>query len=387
MTLSDANFRQGLSDIGADINRLDEILAPLESDNEAEKKDLPEAIGVLIRTKGDTIIGGDVIGGDKITQHVYYGRDTPESPPLLALKFPSYKPNYPQFDNELFFSLSNIGGGVVRVPEINLCIEKWEPVTKVDYTVPAAPPIILRLKVALSTETATYPLLKINNEPYRRFDANSQGAEDMCVQMSSEQNACYHIRIRIPYQDYAAGQEKELLYPAPEQPPLKVSFCYAPGWDSKITPNKLLDRQAVLAEIITTLNRVASILAAATPSETDTDRESLDQDLHQVGLYLGLAYLPAVLNCFIPPAAQMIRLENEFESVKVILELVHQVLRYQSLGTVHQFAGHFEFHDGAIDSLCDLFAKPDLVNRVREFFAERDEQARQDILTEIAKAL
>jgi hypothetical protein len=205
--------------------------------------------------------------------------------------------------------------------------------------------------------------------------------------MSSEQNACYHIRIRIPYQDYAAGQEKELLYPAPEQPPLKVSFCYAPGWDSKITPNKLLDRQAVLAEIITTLNRVASILAAATPSETDTDRESLDQDLHQVGLYLGLAYLPAVLNCFIPPAAQMIRLENEFESVKVILELVHQVLRYQSLGTVHQFAGHFEFHDGAIDSLCDLFAKPDLVNRVREFFAERDEQARQDILTEIAKAL
>lgn len=387
MKLSDANFLQGLYDIRADVNRLEEILGPSESDNEVEKNERPNEAGVSIKSGGDIAISGDVIGRDKITQHIYYGKDALASPPLLAVKFPRYEANYPQLDNELFFSLSNIGSGVVRVPEINLCIEKWEPVTMVDYTVPAAPPVILRLKVRLSTDTATYPLLKLNSEPYRRFDANSQGAEDMCVQMSSEQNACYHIRIRIPYQDYTAEQKSELLYPAPDQAPLSVSFCYAPGWDNTITPDNLLDRKAVLANIITTFSRVASILLASTPSENETFRASLDQRLHEAGLTLGLAYVPAVLNEFIPPVTQMIKAENDFESVKVILDLAHQVLRYQSFQDIRPFPVQFGFHDQVVDSLCSLIAKPDLTKLVRTFFAEHNEQTRQELLTEIANAI
>lgn len=92
--------------------------------------------------------------------------------PKPTISQPDYIPSYPVQDNELRFGLMNIGGGAIIVPEIELITEGWEPEANVDYTVPAAPLPILRLKVELSPRKSLYPLLKLNDEPARRFGAS-----------------------------------------------------------------------------------------------------------------------------------------------------------------------------------------------------------------------
>lgn len=135
MQQSDDNFLSGLSTIGEDIDRLDTLI-------QAEASRIEAAIKV------------------------------PE--PIISK--PVYKPNYPVSDNELWFCLMNIGGGAIEVPEIELITESCEPEIKVDFTVPAAPPVFLRLKVKLSPHKQYYPLLKLNDEDFRRFGASGQGA-------------------------------------------------------------------------------------------------------------------------------------------------------------------------------------------------------------------
>ncbi len=343
MKVSDDSFLQGLSELGQDVDRLETIISSVRNDTEIARK---------------------------------------RTDPQLVVRDPEYKPKYPQADNELLFSLMNVGGGVIKVPAINLLVEKWEPETKVDYTAIAAPPLILRLKVKLSPDTALYPLLILNNEPYRRFGANSEGAEDICVQMSSEKNARYSVRIRIPYRDQASEQDGELLYPALDKPAILVSFPYAPGWDSKVTPDTMLERGAVLAEITSTFSRARLILEESVPSVNEAQRENLDQRIRETGFLMGSAYIPYVLNRFIPPVTQMIKKENQLNSLKVILELIHQSMRY--LEPSRPFD---QFDTWAIDSLCNLFDKPEVANSVRAFFSQHDEQSRQKILAEIFESI
>lgn len=341
MKLSDHNFIQGLSEIGEDIDRLETIIASTKNDIEITRKQLTE--------------------------------------PKLAIRDPEYKNNYPYSDNELYFSLMNVGAGALKVPEISLFVEKWEPEIKVNYTAIAAPPIILRLKIKLSVGIQLYPLLKLNNEPYRRFGAYSEGAEDVCIQMSSEKNARYYVRIRIPYKDLATEQGGELLYPSADKPALVVSFPYAPGWGRRVTPDNMLERGKVLTEITNTFTKAKSILEEMGPSDDAAYLESIDQGIRETGFSMGLAYIPYVLNQFIPPVAEMIKEEKQTNALKVLFELAHQTMRHC------RRPGQFD--EGAINSLCNLFDKPEARNLVCSLFTQQDEESRQKILTEIFKAI
>lgn len=301
--------------------------------------------------------------------------------PVLAVRYPEYRAEYPQSENELLFSLMNIGSGAVKVPEIYLSIEKWEPETKVDFTAMAAPPMLLRLQVMLSPDNAKYPLLQLNNQPYRRFGAYSEGAEDVCIQMSSEKNARYRVRIRIPWKDFATDQEAELLYPPANQPPLLVSFVYAPGWNNTITPANMLERRKVLDEIIRAFQNVTAILKASVITEIDEQFEHINQRLRETGFGMGLEYMPFVLNRFIPPVAEMIRLENQMDTLNAVLELVHQTLRFP------ESVVHFGFDEQTIDALCELFSKPEISKQIHRFFAEPDEHQRSALLAKISEAI
>lgn len=337
MQLSDDDFLQGLDALGEDVERLNVLIDTV--------------IKLLEETKSELTV------------------------PKLIISDPDYRPNYPQSDNELLFCLMNIGGGAVKVPEIYLEFNKWEPETKVVYTVPAAPPIFLRLKVELSPGKSSYPLLQLNNQPFRRFGARSEGAEDIIIQMSSEKNALYHVRIRIPYKDIDTDQVKELVYPSLDKEPLLVSFPYAPGWDNRITPDNMLERGVVLTEIINTFSKAKLILEATEPSDDAAHHETIDKLLAGIGFYMGLGYLPEVLNRFIPPVARMIEEENRPGARKVIFELVHQSMRYSKYP--------LRFEDQAIDSLCNMGCYVLHASQIREFFKQQNEQRRLKILTEI----
>ncbi len=344
MQLSDDDFLQGLSTIGEDIGRLDTLIQSVRNDIEVAKREL--------------------------------------TVPRPIISEPEYKPSYPTFDNELWFGLMNMGGGAIKVPEIELVIESYEPETTVDYTVPAAPPLILRLKARLSPYIRHYPLLKLNNEPHRRFGPFSEGAEDVCIQMSSEANARYQVRVHIPYLDMATSAEGELIYPPPDKNPLEVSFPYAPGWDTSITPETMLARNAVLSEIITTFRKATSILEKVTPSDEPEKIENIDRDLREIGLFMGISTfpgLPHVLSAFTAPLAQMAHLEKRPDVFTVILKFAHQLIRC--------YPPDFPFEQPLVDTVCDIVRRPELANQVSQFFSEGDELTRQKCLDQILAML
>lgn len=337
MQASDDDFLQGLSTIGEDIDRLDALIQSVKAEIEAAKREL--------------------------------------TTPKPIISEPNYVPKYPQADNELYFGLMNIGGGAIKVPEIHLIVESWEPEIIVDYTVPAAPPLFLRIKVRLSPDVSQYALLKLNNEPFRRFGPHSEGAEDVCIQMSSETNARYRVRIHVPYTDMATGQAGELIYPAPDQNPLETSFCYAPGWNSSITPANMLARQEILTEIISTFNKATQILEQATPSDNMEQRDLIDERLREIGFFMGVGFMPQVLSRFIPPLTEIARIENRSDVVGIILKLAHQTMRYIDM-PIDQFA---------VDALCESTGRAETSKQIRRFFTEHDEANRQKYLAEIIR--
>ncbi|OPY15846.1 MAG: hypothetical protein A4E69_00427 [Syntrophus sp. PtaB.Bin138] len=343
MQRSDDDFLHGLTALGEDVDRLNALIGSV--------------VKLVEETKSALTV------------------------PKLIISEPEYNPKYPVSDNELNFCLMNIGGGAVKVPEMNLIVEKCEPETKIDYTAPAAPPIFLRLKVRLSPNTLHYPLLQLNNEPFRRYGAHAEGAEDVCVQMSSETNARYYTRIRIPYKEMTTDQDKELVYPPLDKPPIPVSFPYAPCWDRHVTPDNMLGREAVLTEIINTFGIARLILEETSPSDDAAHYKLIDEKLHEIGFFMGLGYLPYVLDRFIPPVARMIKAEKQYGALKVVLELTHQTMRYPR----GQFFGGGG--EEAIEALCDLVDKEDVKRQIREFFQKQDEQSRQEILTKVCEAI
>ena len=94
---------------------------------------------------------------------------------------------------------------------------------------------------------------------------------------------------------------------------------------------------------------------------------------------MGLGSIPYALNSFIPPVVQMVKEENQTSSLKVILELAHQTMRY-----AERFS---PLETRTIEAVCDLVGKPELTDRVRMFFTQEDEQSRQKILAEISEAI
>ena len=344
MQESNDGFRAGLTQFGEDTNRLAKHI---------------EYVGKLIaETK------------EKLTT------------PKLIISEPELQLHYPISDNEFSFGLMNIGGGALKVPEIEMRIENWEAETEVDYTIPAAPPQFLRLKVRLSPNRRHYPLLKLNNEPYRRFGAFSEGAEDICVQMSSETNARYQIRIQIPYKDADTGKEGKFLYPPTDEKPLEVPFCYAPGWSDDVMPETMLARAAVLSNIETTFSNVTLILAEATPSNNPEDLKIINEKINQTGIPIGIGDFPGLttmLSVFTPPLARMAQLEHRPVVLQVILRFAHQLARYCPPDPM---SGH-----PPIDALCEIVGKPELADDILMFFLEQDEFTRNESLTRIVSTI
>lgn len=328
---------------------------------------------------------------DRLGKHIEYVRkvidETKEelTIPKLIISEPELNLAYPICDNELLFGLMNIGGGAIKVSEIELKIESWEPDTKVDYTLPAAPPVFLKLKVRLSPNRKYYPLLELNNEPHRRFGAFSEGAEDICIQMSSEANARYLISINIPYKNAATGEEGTLLHPPANENPLEVPFCYAPGWRRDITPETMLAREAVLSEIETSLRNVTLVLEEAAPSDEPETIGNINQKISAAGIPIQIGEFPGLsemLSVFTPPLARMAQLEGRPDVFEVILRFAHQLSRYCPPDPMY---GH-PLVD-VVDALCDIVGKPELADDIRTFFSERDEFTRQEILAGILSTI
>ena len=173
-----------------------------------------------------------------------------QSRPDFRVLNPKVELDYPVSENKVRFILANTGGGTVTVEELYLDVERWEPATEVDYSVPAAPMAVLFLKAELSVDRAEYPLLALNNEPGREYNAQGAGAETVTLSLSSINNARYWVRVRAPYLDLSTGETQTALYPPEGRDPLMLPFVYAPGWKHIPGPDALLNRTQILENMI-----------------------------------------------------------------------------------------------------------------------------------------
>jgi hypothetical protein len=199
MEASDEAFRDGLRRLGADVDELQRDLAAVRETQ----------VGVEFR---------------------------------LALATVEHR--WPASDHQIAALLVNRGGGLVVLDEVHLDVEGWTTLTRADLTVPAAPVAVIRLKATLDTGTTNYPLFALNNEDPHQF-AQGLGAERLEIDLDSRHNARYRLRLRLAYYDERADQQRELVWPAPADPPIELDFPWAPGWRRDMD---LLDAGAVLAD-------------------------------------------------------------------------------------------------------------------------------------------
>jgi hypothetical protein len=191
MQESDFQFKAGLSDLGVDV------------------QEIADDIGELTR--------------------MMQARMESDRVQIRILK-PMPEIRWPDFDNRLSLLIANVGGGSVVVDEIFLDVERWEPERAVDYTVPGAPLPELVLRAELDTGRTQYPLLQLNGEPERVYNERGMGAERIRIDLSSEENARYWIRLRICFTDLSSGSEGTLFWPPESEDPWMLPFECAPGW-------------------------------------------------------------------------------------------------------------------------------------------------------------
>ena len=175
---------------------------------------------------------------------------------------------WPSADNRIEWLLANVGGGSVIVDEIYLDVERWEPKTRVDFTVPAAPLNIIYLQAELSVSQEEYPLLHLNGIDPRIFSERGAGAEKFILDIGSVDNAKYGLRLRVPYLDLSADQEGILYHPQLTENPLELSFPCAPGW-KEVDPLRLLNKEGVFEHMSKTFRAIGDMVeeAVANPEE------------------------------------------------------------------------------------------------------------------------
>ena len=220
MEESDERFREGLQRLGADVEELQRDLAAIRDTQ----------VGVEFRLARVTI-----------------------------------ERRWPALDHQIGALLVNRGGGLVVLDEVHLEVEDWTTLTRADLSVPAAPLAVIRLKATLDTGTASYPLFALNNEDAHQF-AQGLGAERLEIDLDSRHNARYRLRLRLAYYDERADRQRELVWPAPGDPPIELDFAWAPGWRRDMD---LLDAPAVLADTEARLDSFAQWL------EQDGDPQEL----------------------------------------------------------------------------------------------------------------
>jgi hypothetical protein len=339
MQASDSDFKNGLTAFGEDVHHIDECISTMLNEIRETKKTL-------------------TIPKPTITQ-------------------PKYIPSYPVFDNELQFGFMNAGGGVIIVPEIELIVESWEPETKVNYTTPMAPLPILKLKVELTPKESHYRLLELNNETERRFGAFSEGAEYICIQMSSETNARYKVRISIICDDVTTGETTRFIYPPIGENPIDVRFPYAPGWHNNVTSENMLSRDKILSEILDNFRTLTAslveknVIKNSDPANTEREQPDRIEFIH--GSYQNM------LRAFYRPVIQMAWSEKRSDALPIILKLAHHLLiRDHNNPTLVNLD---------VDGLNYVSNISNVSEDIRLFFNENNEGKRNNILDRIFSGL
>lgn len=177
---------------------------------------------------------------------------------------------WPVFDNQISGLLVNPANGLVVLDEVYIEVEDVVPHTEVNLSVPAAPLGLIQLRADLSPDQRTYPLFELNGEEPHSF-AGAATAERLVIDLGSEHNAVYSIRIRFSYYDGPSDSQKNLIWPAAESPPVEVPFACAPGWGRALD---LLDPQGVIDNAAQRLTALADWL----------DRNGPLDDLAQLGI-------------------------------------------------------------------------------------------------------
>jgi len=222
----------------------------------------------------------------------------------LGLMRPKVELRWPALDNRISALLANTGGGSVVVEEILLEVESWEPITIVDYSVPAAPLATLQLLVELTTKRTGYPLLELNGAEQRIFNERGGGAERVVVDASSAENVRYMIRLRLPFANLATGAAGELVHPPPASSPIELPFCCAPGWH-EVNVEALHEPERIYADMRDTLGGLATILADR--GDDDDVRRAAVERLRVPPFVLDPFFFTGFLLRFVVPFAQLAR--------------------------------------------------------------------------------
>ncbi|WP_445475590.1 hypothetical protein ACT9XH_02275 [Methanococcoides methylutens] len=267
----------------------------------------------------------------------------------LKMIRPSITLDYPQGDNEIKFILANTGSGSVIVEEIFLEVEKWEPETTIDYSLPAAPLNFIMLEAELTVHEMQYPLLKLNNERERTFNAKGEGADKIAITISSVENARYSLRLRIPYFDIVTGESYTLYYPAISENPIVVPFYFAPGW-KYLEPSNLLGRELIYQDLNGKLRFILSIFEkypASDPLREQEIRKMLNelQIWHDPENSISRTFY--FLSIFAPPFVSMSLMEGEQAAVDLILKLLCHEAEYFDETTRNEYWNALESGDTA----------------------------------------
>jgi hypothetical protein len=147
----------------------------------------------------------------------------------FSFRRPDVDLRWPIFDNQISGLLLNPSNGLVVLDEVHIEIEDVAPHTVVNLSVPAAPQGVIQLRADLSPDQRTYPLFELNGEPPHNF-AGAATAERLVIDLGSEHNATYRLRLRFSYYDGAGDTQRDLVWPPSESPPVELPFACAPGW-------------------------------------------------------------------------------------------------------------------------------------------------------------
>ncbi|SES86193.1 hypothetical protein SAMN04488587_1329 [Methanococcoides vulcani] len=248
----------------------------------------------------------------------------------LKMVRPTITLDYPQGNNEIQFILANTGSGSIIVEEIFLEVEKWEPDTTIDYSLPAAPLNFVMLEAELSVHETQYPLLKLNNEPELTFSAKGEGADKIAINISSQENACYSLRLRMPYFDIVTEESDTLYYPAIGEEPFVVPFYFAPGW-KHLEPANLLGRELIFQELKEKFQTILSIFenhSLSDPLREQKNREMLEEFQIWYDPDNSMRRTFYFLSIFVPPFTSMAVLERKQEAVELILKLLCHEAEY-----------------------------------------------------------
>jgi hypothetical protein len=211
---------------------------------------------------------------------------------------PKYVEQHPVFDNELQFMLSNVGGKGLLISDIVVHCESAGPDTRVDLSVPAAPPLITHLKVHLSTREKVYKLFALNQEPEHVLESHGNAPEYFVIQMGCDENAIFQVRVHVEWKSLVDESEGVLVYPPVGKDPLEIRYSYAPGWKHRPTPEEILDPAGVLATLET---RLRSLLSGIEAAQVAGSERSVDDALREHHVW-GMRLLQPMVDAFRAPA-------------------------------------------------------------------------------------